>query len=220
MSVPAPLLVISDRRASARGSLSYVVAAAFAGGCRWLMVREKDLPPAALAALVEEIVALARPFGAAVSVNGDATVAVERGARGVHLPQGHDVAAARRIVGETTLVGVSAHSLDEARAAEAQGVDYVTLSPVFPSASKPGYGPVLGADGFARIAAALDVPVVALGGITAANANECLAAGAAGVAVLGAVMHAEDPARAVATIVQAIAAVRQPRSSRTSRGDW
>ncbi len=211
MNLPAPpLLVITDRRAPARWPLSDAVAAAFAGGCRWVMVREKDLPPAALAALVEEIVVLARPFGAAVSVNGNATVAAECSASGVHLPQGQDLAAARRIAGEAALVGVSAHSLDEAHAAEAQGADYVTLSPVFPSESKPGYGPALGPDGLARIAAALDIPVVALGGITAANAEECLATGAAGVAVLGAVMRAEDPAHAVADIVEAIAVARQP----------
>jgi thiamine-phosphate pyrophosphorylase len=82
--------------------------------------------------------------------------------------------------------------LGEARSAERRGADYVTLGPVFESASKPGYGPALGTHGLERIAAAVSIPVIALGGVGVARISACLAAGAAGVAVMGEVMRAAD----------------------------
>lgn len=187
-----PLLVITDR-AMARRPLAAMAEAVFKGGCRWLMLREKDLDAAAREALAAEIIELAKPYGAHVTINRDPTP----GADGVHLPQGHAVGDARRLAGRGALIGVSAHSLDEARIAADAGADYVTLSPVFLSASKPGYGPALGLDGLSRIAAKLAIPIVALGGVGEDNAARCLDAGAHGVAVMGGVMAAADPRAAV-----------------------
>ena len=202
--LPAPpLLVITDRRLAA-GPLDAVVAAALRGGCRWLSLREKDLTHDERVALLETVLALARPYGARVTVHGDVDAARTAGADGVHLPAGAPVASARQLLGEATLVGASAHTIGEAAAAAQAGADYVTLSPIFPSASKPGYGPPLGRAALAEAARALPVPVVALGGITAANATDCLAAGALGVAVLGAVMAAADPEAATARLVAAL----------------
>lgn len=198
-----PLLVVTDRRMAGR-PLAEVAEAAFRGGCRWLMVREKDLDDAALAALVGDIVSRAGPYGAAVSVNGDARVAAACGAHGVHLPQGRSVPAARRVVGRGALVGVSAHSPGEAWTAAAAGADYATLSPIFATASKPGYGPPLGLDELRTIAWRLPIPLVALGGITADTAGECMTAGAAGVAALGAVMGADDATAATRALIAAL----------------
>jgi len=200
----APLLVITDRKATAR-PLVDVVAAVLDGGCRWIMVREKDLDAAALRALVGEIVGLADRYGARISVNANAAVARVCGAAGVHLPAGYDVGEARAAFGPGALIGVSAHSLAEARRAAHAGADYVTVSPVFASASKPGYGPTLGLDGLGRIAAKIAVPALALGGVTARTASDCLRAGAAGVAVMGAAMRADDPAAAVSALLAALA---------------
>jgi thiamine-phosphate pyrophosphorylase len=168
------------------------------------MVREKDLDHAALTALAVRIVEAAQPFGATVLVNGDAAAAAASRAAGVHLPQGGAVAEARRVAGRGALIGVSTHSLVEVRAAAADGADYATLSPVFPTESKPGYSPALGLDGFGRIARAVGLPVLALGGVNAENASRCLAAGAAGVAVMGGIMRAGDPARAIAELIAAL----------------
>ncbi len=85
------------------------------------------------------------------------------------------------------------------------GADYVTLSPVFESASKPGYGPALGPAGLHALAARLTIPVVALGGVGVGNAGTCLGAGAAGVAVMGAVMAAADPGAAAGKLLAALA---------------
>jgi thiamine-phosphate pyrophosphorylase len=84
------------------------------------------------------------------------------------------------------------------------GADYVTVSPVFLTASKPGYGPALGLDGLAHIVERVAGPVIALGGVTAANAASCRAAGAHGIAVMGEVMRAADPRAAVDAILREI----------------
>lgn len=200
-----PLLVITDRTVAQR-SLIAVVAAVFAGGCRWLMVREKDLPRDALAALTREILTLARPAGAVVVLNGPVEVAVEVGAHGLHLQRPEDVAVARQYLGANAWVGMSTHSLAEARAAEQAGADYITFSPVFASLSKPGYGPLPG-QGLAalrEVARSVSVPVIALGGITPERVPLCLQAGAAGVAVLGYVMKAANPRAAVQALIHAL----------------
>ncbi|HTZ36746.1 MAG TPA: thiamine phosphate synthase, partial [Stellaceae bacterium] len=170
-----PLLVISDRT-QARRPLVEIAAAAFAGGCRWFSLREKDLPAAARRALLAELVALGRRFGAAVIAHEDIDSVRAVGAAGVHLPAGGDPAAARGKL-PRGLVGASAHGAAEAAALIAAGADYVTLSPVFLTASKPGYGPALGLAGIAAGAEAARGPVLALGGIGPGNAAACLAAG-------------------------------------------
>ncbi len=203
MTLPRPpVLLITDRH-QARAPLEDVAAAAFAGGCRWLLVREKDLPRAERLELARALVSLAGPYGAVVQVGADPEIAKAAGAGGVHLPRGGDPAAARALLGPEALIGVSAHGLAEARRAARQGAGYVTLSPVFESPSKPGYGPALGLASFGRIAQALPIPALALGGITADRAPACLDAGAAGLAVMGEVMRAADPGAKVARLLRA-----------------
>src|SRR5207248_3104052 len=192
MNLPSPpLLVISDR-SQARRPLTEIVEAAFRGGCRWFSLREKDLPAAERRALLADLVELGRPFGALVMAHDDIDAVEAVGAGGVHLPGGSDPAAARRRLPQG-LIGVSAHSADEAAAQLRAGADYVTLSPTFLTGSKPGYGPALGLDALAAAAAKAPGPIVALGGITPDNAAACLAAGARGVAVMGEIMRAADP---------------------------
>jgi thiamine-phosphate pyrophosphorylase len=197
-----PLLVISDRR-QARRPLEELAEAVFAGGCHWFSLREKDLPPAERRALLGALVALGHRWGATVTVHDDIDAAAMADADGVHLPSGGSPEAARlRLPG--ALIGASAHSAEEASTLLSAGADYVTVSPVFVTASKPGYGPALGLDGLARIVARATGPVIALGGVTAANAAPCLAAGAHGIAVMGEVMRAADPQAAVEAILREI----------------
>ncbi|MBO0739482.1 MAG: thiamine phosphate synthase, partial [Alphaproteobacteria bacterium] len=100
------------------------------------------------------------------------------------------------------LIGASAHSAEQAAALLAAGADYVTISPIFLTSSKPGYGPAIGLDGLARIAGQVKGPLIALGGVSAENAASCLSAGAHGIAVMGEVMRAAEPQAAVARILQ------------------
>ena len=204
-----PLLVISDR-SQARRPLAEIAAAALAGGCRWFSLREQDLPAGERRALLAELVALARPYGANVMAHDDIDAVVATGAAGVHLPGGGNPRVARPLLPHG-MIGVSAHTSAEATAAIAAGADYVTISPIFLTDSKSGYGPALGLDGLARAAVRAKGPVLALAGITPANARACLEAGAAGIAVMGEVMRAADPEATVRALLSAVERVSPTR---------
>lgn len=200
-----PLLVITDRRQAGR-PLDDLAEAVFAAGGRWLLLREKDLEPGARRALLARLLDIARPYDARVMVSADVDAALQTGAAGVHLPAAGDVAAARTALGQGRTIGYSAHDLPEAQRAARAGADYVTLSPVFESESKPGYGPPLGLELLCEAAGAVTVPVVALGGVTAGNAAACMDAAAAGIAVMGPVMRAKNPGKIVGQFLAGIAA--------------
>ncbi|HEV7758461.1 MAG TPA: thiamine phosphate synthase [Acidimicrobiales bacterium] len=203
------LVVVTDRaQAGARGrTLPDVVAAAVEGGARTVLFREKDLPAAERWALAEAVAERLRPVDGVLLVASDVALAVAVGAAGVHLagadpwPDDDD----RQLA-----IGRSCHSADELGAALTWGADYVSLSPIWPSPSKPGYGPALGSSGLAAACAAVPaLPVVALGGVTAGRAAECRAAGAVAVAVMGEVMRSDDPAGCVRVLLAGLHGVRE-----------
>jgi thiamine-phosphate diphosphorylase len=205
-----PLLVLTDRLATAAHGrdLAETVAAAVDVGARAFVLREKDLSPTERRRLGVEIAEVLPPDGRLV-IASDVQLASELDAAGVHLAVGD-----RWPTPAPDLVGCSCHDAAEVQAAAAAGANYVTVSPVYSTPSKPGYGPVLGPDGLRDVCNAPGAPpVYALGGIDAARVPECLAAGAAGVAVMGAVMAAEDPAAAVASLLATLSSprVREPR---------
>jgi thiamine-phosphate diphosphorylase len=198
---PAPggLVVVTDR-AQAR-DLVGVVGAAVAGGARTVLLREKDLPRDERRALARSIAEQLRPVDGALLVAGDVDLAGELGAAGVHLAAADPWPSP---AAEPGVVGRSCHSADDLRAALTSGADYATLSPIWPTPSKPGYGPALGPAGLAAACAAVPgLPVVALGGVTPERAGACRAAGAAAVAVMGEVMRADDPAACVRALLAA-----------------
>ena len=207
MRIPAPPLLLVTDRHHASGDLPDIAESAFSAGCRWLSLREKDLPASEQIHLLREIMRLGERHAARVTLHGKAELAREAGAHGVHLSGGSDTVEARRLLGDDALIGLSIHTVDEARTAKAGTTDYVIAGPVYETASKPGYGPTLGTNGLARIVQACAVPVVAIGGITPENARECRAAGAAGIAVMGGVMRAKNPAGSVTQLIAAL----QPR---------
>jgi thiamine-phosphate diphosphorylase len=185
------VLVLTDRRLAAR-PLPDVVAAAVAGGARAVVLREKDLPRGTRLALARALRAVLAPVGGRLIVAGPDPLQ----GNAVHL------AAADPLPG-VEFQGRSCHSATEL--ARLSTEDYATVSPVFGTASKPGYGPALGLRALAALTAGIRKPVFALGGITTADeAAGCVAAGAAGVAVMGAVMRAADPAAVVAALVAAV----------------
>jgi thiamine-phosphate pyrophosphorylase len=195
-----PLLLITDRH-QARGDIYDIAEAAFSAGCRWLSLREKDLPQAQQVELLRELLDRAQQFQATVTLHGDPALAQQARADGVHLSAGGDAAAARRVLGKDALIGLSVHGVEEASNVDVKVVDYVIAGPVFDTQSKPGYGPALGPEGLALIAKACPVAVVAIGGIDPQNVSDCRAAGAAGIAVMGGVMRAENPAEVVAQLI-------------------
>jgi len=186
-----PLLVITDRK-QARAPLEAILVAAFESGCRWASIREKDLSADEQVALAQRLLPLARRHGAALTLHGDPAIAVQAGVDGVHLAAGGDISAARALLGENALIGISVHVAQEAAALAADTVDYALAGPAYETASKPGYGPVLGSAGLRAICRATPLPVIAVGGITAHAVAEIIEAGAAGVAVMGSIMRAGD----------------------------
>jgi thiamine-phosphate pyrophosphorylase len=148
-------------------------------------------------------------WGTTLVLNDRADIAVAAGAAGVHVGATDlPVAAARTVVGPDRLVGATCRDPESARRAEAEGADYLGVGPAYATTTKSGLPDALGPAGVAAVVGAVSVPVVAIGGVTAARVAELLDAGAAGVAVVGAVFAAPDPAAAVAELLDALPGVR------------
>lgn len=197
MPLPSPpLLLITDRSQAAGGLLS-AVAAAVRAGCRWVSLREKDLPLAVQADLLRTLLPILCDAGGTLTVHGGPELAPL--CHGVHLPDGADIAATRRDLGPAALIGASCHDQGGVAVAARDGANYATLSPIFLTPSKPGYGPALGP----AVLSDLPLPTLALGGVGVGNAAQCLSAGAAGLAVMGGVMR--DPG-AVGGLLSVLAA--------------
>jgi thiamine-phosphate pyrophosphorylase len=195
-------------RALLRGDAAAVAEAAVRGGVDWVQVRERELADAALLALADAVVGAVRracrgrATPARVLVNRRADVALAAGADGVHL--GFDamaVADARRVLGDAALLGVSAHAPDELDAPA--GLSYAHLAPIFAPLSKAATRPALGLAALSA-AAGRGIPLLAQGGFDCHNARSAIEAGAAGVAVTGAILMADDPGAAARALREAL----------------
>jgi thiamine-phosphate pyrophosphorylase len=176
------LLVLTDRTQCS--SLSAAVESAVAHGARAVVLREKDLPPDERASLADALRDLLDPVDGLLILAGRPDLAGKSLVDGVHLAADDPVPAVR-----PPILGRSCHDAAELARATAEGCDYVTLSPVFSSPSKPGYGPALLPSGLADVARGAEPLVYALGGVTPDQVAACRSAGAYGVAVMGSVMR-------------------------------
>ena len=203
--LPRPALILVTDSAHLRGrSIEDVVREAVLGGVDVVQLREKERDHAGLVgfgARVRDAIAGRALF----IVNGDVDVAFVLRADGVHLPEDSTapIAAARARLGEDALISRAVHSVDAATQAERDGVDVVQIGTVFDSRSHPN-GATIGVEGVRAACDAVRVPVIAIGGITAANAGDVVRAGAAGVAVIGAILDADDPRRAASELRRTI----------------
>lgn len=175
---------VTDRRSlPGPEALLEAIARNLLAGVNWIQIREKDLSARELFDLTRRALALPNPRGGKILVNTRVDVALAAGAAGAHLPAGSPSPRLwRAIVPAGFLIGVSCHSVEEVRAAAAEGADYAIFAPVFAPLSKPQGLPARGLEELARAAASVSIPVLALGGITRANMAACIAAGATGVA--------------------------------------
>jgi thiamine-phosphate pyrophosphorylase len=206
-SFPSPLYVIVDPLGVPGRSHAALAAQVIDGGARLLQLRAKDVPTGALVDLARAVKALTDAAGAALIINDRADVAKLVEAAGVHLGQ-EDLppAAAREILGPDKVIGVSTHDVKQAAAAAEAGVaDYLGFGPIFPTTSKRNPDPLQGLDGLRRVRAALrrPMPIVAIGGITAATMSDVLAAGADAVAMIGEVVRAPDVCGRVRELLRA-----------------
>jgi thiamine-phosphate pyrophosphorylase len=212
LTVPC-LALITDRSALGGLPLEEAVAQAVEGGANLVQLREKDLPAAALLSLAERLRAVIAGR-ALFLVNDRLDVALACSADGVHLPeQGLPVAVARRLAGDGFIVGRSVHSVAEAVRARDEGADYVQVGTIFASRSHPDQAPA--GLGLLKAAAAVlslptgeaGIPILAVGGVTAANVGDVLRAGASGAAVISAILAGLSPREAARGLAQAMAAV-------------
>ncbi len=215
---PALVLITDSTRMLAHPTrdagawMAGIVREAVGGGVNIVQLREKEMPHRRLLE-VGQCISDAIAGRALLFVNGDIEAAIALGAGGIHLPEaGATVAEARARVGNRMLISCAVHTIDGARMAERDGADLVQLGTAFATSSKPGVEP-LGPEGVRAVWEAVHVPVIAVGGITAANAASVLRAGAAGVAVIGAIFDAASP-RAAAEDISAAIRGRPPRPIR------
>lgn len=213
MSRPTPdwrLCVITDRRAAGDRSPVELTRAAIRGGATLIQLRDKHASARELLALGQALLAVTRPAGVSLIVNDRLDLALALDADGVHVGQ-EDLPAAtvRRLLGPHRLLGVSAATPEEARAAERDGADYLGVGDLFGTPSKPDAGAPIGLAGLRAVTAVTRLPVLGIGGITSATAGAVIAAGAAGIAVISAVMGAPDP-EAAARALRAIIDAAQP----------
>jgi thiamine-phosphate pyrophosphorylase len=208
--LPAPALVVvtdtsrhPQTATSGTAWLDDIVREAVLGGVNIVQLREKHISRGDLIALglhVRDAIAGRALF----FVNGDIEAALTLKADGVHLPEdGLSTGEVRARVGERMLISRAVHSVDAAVRAERSGADIVQAGTLFETASKPG-GALLGINGLRDICAAVEVPVIAIGGISASNAAEALEAGAAGVAVISAIADSPAPREAAAILRRAL----------------
>ena len=186
------LYAVTDRAWTGRQTLLEQVEAALQGGATLVQLREKDLDDAAFLAEARKAVALCHRYGVPLIVNDNLPVALAAGADGVHVGLADQpVADIRRQAGPGFLIGATAKTLDQARAAQAAGADYLGVGACFPSPTKPNAVGIT-RETLAASCAAVDIPVVAIGGITPRNAGQLRGTGIAGLAVVSALFSAPD----------------------------
>ena len=186
-------------------SLQDCIRRAAAAGADWIQIREKDLEARSLAELARFAAAETRATSARVFVNDRLDVALAVAAAGIHLGEQslplETVIEWRRSAGRSDfMIGVSCHSLESARAAGRSGADYAFFGPVFATPSKAAFGAPQGIERLREVCAAIEIPVLAIGGVNLENARACIAAGAAGVAAIRLFQQAADPAELAAQL--------------------
>ena len=186
------LYAVTDRAWVGRQTLPEQVEAALKGGATCVQLREKELDGAAFLEEAKVLTALCRRYGMPLIINDNVEVALASGADGVHVGQEDlTVEQVRRLAGDRLIVGVSAHSVEQALAAQAGGADYLGVGAVFATATKSD-AHVLPRETLAEICRAVDIPVVAIGGIGEDNLLQLAGTGVDGAALVSAIFSAPD----------------------------
>ncbi len=191
----APYLILDPTVAGSR-SLDEIVTSALNSGVRVFQLRMKTPHTGEIYNEAFRLTPRIHAAGGRVFVNDRCDVALAVGADGVHLGQEDlPLGEARALLGPGMLIGISTHNVAQALEAEALGANYIGFGPIFPTRSKPNPEPVVGLEGLREVRSRVRLPIVAIGGITAANISAVVRAGSEAPAVLSAVLEAADPAR-------------------------
>lgn len=199
------LVVVTDRHQTGGRPLPTVLERVLSAGTPAVQLRERDLSAKDLMALARTIQSIVKTSGSQLLMNDRIDIALGLEGVGVHLRSNSlPVSVARRLLGTQRLLGISAHSVEEAVAAEAQGADYVILGPVYDTPSKQAYGPPLGLSRIEEACRLVRIPIIGIGGITAARARDVRRAGAYGVAVITAILGAADVEAATRAMMESV----------------
>jgi thiamine-phosphate pyrophosphorylase len=196
------LIVITDRSLASPRTITDVVRAALQAGAPAIQLRDKTADARELLAQAEQLRALTRAHDALLFINDRVDVALAAQADGVHLgPDDIPLAAARRVVPAGFLIGISTDEPAAAAQARSDGADYIGCGAVFGTSSKDVGGEAIGIAQLERVVRAVDIPVIAIGGVDTRNVAQVAGTGAAGAAVIGAVMKAPDIGHAVTSLL-------------------
>jgi thiamine-phosphate pyrophosphorylase len=204
------LYLITDRKGCAGRPLLTVVEEALKGGVKAVQLREKDLPGRDLYEAAQEMRELTLGYGAKLFINDRVDIALAVEADGVHLGERSiPVPQARRLLGADKLIGVSCHCREGASAAQDMGADFITYGPVFYTPSKATYGPPVGLDSLQEVTSIVRLPVFAIGGINSSSAREVVSAGVHGIALISAILAADDPRKETETLLALLGTAQQ-----------
>ena len=204
------LYLITDRNGTSGRGLIPIVEEALNGGVKAVQLREKDLSSRDLYATAYDLRKLTARYGARLFINDRVDIALAVDADGVHLGSASiPVHRARGILGRKKFIGVSCHNTVSAISAQDQEADFITFGPVFPTPSKAAYGDPVGVEKLGTIAEMLTIPVFALGGVNRKNAARVMEAGAHGIALISAVMAADDPREETRSLLSILPALKE-----------
>ncbi len=208
LTLSSRLLVVTDRHQTNGRPLVPLLQQMLAAIAPAIQLRERDLSARELVILARDVLAMTASRGSQLLINDRIDIALALEGVGVHLRSNSlPVSVARKMLGTQRLLGVSVHSIEEAVQAEFQGADYVVLGPIYETPSKQAFGPPLGIDVLEKTCRLVRIPIIGIGGVTAARAREMRGAGAFGAAVITAILGAPDVDSAARELLDAVTIV-------------
>ena len=205
LKLSSRLLVVTDRHQTNGRPLVPLLQRVLTATAPAIQLRERDLSTRDFVTLAREVQALTSSRRTQLLVNDRIDVALALDGVGVHLRSNSlPVSAARQLLGSQRLVGISVHTIDEAVQAESQGADYIVFGPIYETPSKQMFGPPLGIHTLEKVCRLIRIPIIGIGGVTAARAREMRRAGAFGAAVITAILGAADVESATRELLEAV----------------
>jgi thiamine-phosphate pyrophosphorylase len=205
LTLSSRLLVVTDRRQTNGRSLVPLLQRVLTAGVPAIQLRERDLSARELVTLAREVQAVTASRSSQLLINDRIDVALALEGVGVHLRSTSlPVSVARQLLGAQRLLGVSVHAVEEAVQVESLGADYIVLGPIYETPSKQMFGPPLGIHTLEKACRLVRIPIIGIGGVTAARAREMRRAGAFGVAVITAILGATDVESAARELLDAV----------------
>ena len=208
-TLSSPLLVVTDRHQTKGRPLVPLLQQVLTAGTSAIQLRERDLSVRELVALAREVQAITASCGSQLLINNRIDIALALEGVGVHLRSNSlPLPVARKMLGPQRLLGMSVHSVEEGLLAEEQGADYIVLGPIYETPSKQMFGPPLGIHTLEKACTLVRIPIIGIGGVTAARAREMRHAGAFGAAVITAILGADDVESATRELLDAVTSVQ------------